>query len=60
VAIHKVDHLAFAKDVPYKVVFIELAEGPRIIANVVGTRNEELHIGMLIGVAFEDATTRSA
>ena len=52
--LREVYHLAFAKDVPYNVASIELAEGPRIIANVVGARNEELHIGMPVEVAFED------
>ena len=54
VVFHKVYHPAFAKDVPYNVAFIELAEGPRIIANVVGVKNEELHVGMPVEVVFED------
>jgi uncharacterized OB-fold protein len=54
VVFHKVYHPAFAKDVPYNVAFVELAEGPRIIANIVGVKNEELHIGMPVEVVFED------
>ena len=54
VVFHKLYHPGFAQDVPYNVAFIELAEGPRIIANVVGTRNEDLSIGMPVEVAFED------
>ena len=31
-----------------------LTEGPRVIANVVGVKNEDLHIGMPVEVVFED------
>jgi hypothetical protein len=41
--LREVHRLAFAKDVPYNVALVELAEGPRITVNVVGARNEELH-----------------
>src|SRR5262249_25576235 len=54
VVFHKVYHPGFARDVPYSVAFIELDEGPRIISNVVGVKNEELEIGMPVEVVFED------
>lgn len=54
VVFHKVYHPGFAKDVPYNVAFIELEEGPRVIANIVGTPNDQLKIGMKVGVVFED------
>jgi uncharacterized OB-fold protein len=56
VVFHKVYHPAFATDVPYNVAFVELDEGPRIIANVIGVRNDELRIGMPVEVVFEDVT----
>ena len=54
VVFHKVYHPGFAKDAPYNVAFIELTEGPRVIANVVGVKNEDLKIGMPVEVVFED------
>jgi uncharacterized OB-fold protein len=54
VVFHKVYHPGFANDVPYNVAFIELTEGPRVIANVVGVKNEDLRIGMPVEVVFED------
>ena len=54
VVFHKLYHPSFAQDIPYNVAFIELAEGPRIIANVVDIDNKELSIGMPVEVVFED------
>jgi uncharacterized OB-fold protein len=54
VVFHKVYHPGFASDVPYSVAFVELAEGPRIISNVVDVRNEDLEIGTPVEVVFED------
>jgi uncharacterized OB-fold protein len=36
VVYHRAFHPAFADRVPYNVVVVELAEGPRLISNVVG------------------------
>jgi len=58
--LHKVHHLALAKDVPYNLAFIELAEAPRSIADFVGAGNEELHIGMPIEACSGTSTTRPA
>jgi uncharacterized OB-fold protein len=58
VVFHKVYHPGFAKDVPYNVAFVELEEGPRIIANVVGATLDALRIGMPLEVTFEDVTDR--
>jgi len=54
VVFHKLYHPGFAGDIPYNVAFIELAEGPRLISNVVGVPNERLHIGAPVEVLFED------
>ena len=54
VVFHKVYHPGFARDVPYSVALVELDEGPRIISNVVGVKNEDLKIGMPVEVVFED------
>jgi uncharacterized OB-fold protein len=53
VIFHKLYHKAFAAELPYNVAFVELDEGPRIIANVLGVTNEDLSIGMRVKVIFE-------
>ncbi len=54
VVFHKLYHPSFSGDLPYNVAFIELAEGPRIIANIVGVPNDQIHIGMPLEVTFDD------
>ena len=47
-------------DVPYVVGVIELAEGPRMVSNVVGCPPEDVEIGMPVEVTFQDATEEIA
>jgi uncharacterized OB-fold protein len=49
-------HPAFSGDVPYVIAIIELAEGPRIITNIVGCKIEAVKIGMPVEVIFDDVT----
>jgi len=42
-------------EVPYVVAIIELAEGPRMISNIVGTPIDRVQIGMPVSVFFEPA-----
>jgi len=44
----------FAARVPYVVALIDLAEGPRIMANIVGLRALETAVGEQVAVCFED------
>ena len=44
---------AFEAMVPYNVCLIELAEGPRLLANVVGVANADLTIGSPVQAIFE-------
>jgi uncharacterized OB-fold protein len=53
VVVHKVWFPAFAKDVPYNVVQVELEEGPRLTAKMVGADNSVLKVGMPVKIAFE-------
>jgi uncharacterized OB-fold protein len=46
----------FADEVPYNVAVIELEEGVRVTANVIGCENDELRIGMALEVVFDDIT----
>ena len=56
VVFHKLYYPSFAEDLPYNVAFVELAEGPRLVSNIVGAKNEDLSIGMPVEVVFEDVT----
>ena len=47
---------SFAADIPYNVVQVELDEGPRLLANLVGVRNDAINMGMLVEVVFDDVT----
>lgn len=51
---HQVYHPAFASEVPYAVVVVELDEGPRLTTNVVGCGPEEIRVGMPVEVTFEE------
>lgn len=53
---HQVYHPSFASDVPYAVVAVELAEGPRITTNLVDCPVEGIRIGMPVEAVFDDVT----
>ena len=53
---HKAYFPSFADDVPYNVVQVELEEGPRLTANLVGMANDRITIGMPVDVIFDDVT----
>jgi hypothetical protein len=54
--IHQLYHPAFAADVPYAVVAVELEEGPRMNANLIGCKPGDITVGMPVEVTFEDVT----
>jgi uncharacterized OB-fold protein len=49
-------HPAFASDVPYAAVVIEMDEGVRIASNVIDCPVDELEIDTPVEVVFEDVT----
>jgi uncharacterized protein len=51
---HQVMNPGFAASVPYNVCQIDLEEGVRMIANVIGISNDALRIGMKLEAVFED------
>ncbi len=53
---HQVYHPGFAAEVPYAVVLVQLAEGPRMTSNLVGVAPADIRIGMPVAVVFEDLT----
>ena len=52
VVYHRAFDPAFESIVPYNVCLIELEEGPRILANVVGIENDALEIGTAVKAVF--------
>ena len=46
----------FREEVPYVLAIVELAEGVRLMTNVVGSSPETVRIGMPVEVVFEDVT----
>ncbi|MBI3078993.1 MAG: Zn-ribbon domain-containing OB-fold protein [Deltaproteobacteria bacterium] len=56
VVYHRLYHPAFEADLPYAVALIELEEGVRMIANVVGIAPEKVTCDMPVEVVFEDVT----
>ncbi len=53
---HQVYHPGFAADVPYAVVVVKLAEGPKLTSNVIDCPPHELRVGMPVTVVFEEMT----
>jgi hypothetical protein len=52
---HQVMNPGFASAVPYNIAQIDLDEGVRMTANIVGIGNDALRIGMKLEVVFEAA-----
>ena len=45
---------------PFVVAYVELAEGPRVLTNIVGCEIDEVEIGMSVEVVFDDTGEGSA
>jgi uncharacterized OB-fold protein len=58
--VHRGPTKAFAPDCPYAVALIELAEGPRMMSNVIGCAPDEVAIGMPVEVVFDRVTDEIA
>jgi hypothetical protein len=46
----------FREELPYVLAIVELAEGPRIMTNVVGCAPDDVRIGTPVEVVFDDVT----
>ncbi|MEO8601589.1 MAG: OB-fold domain-containing protein [bacterium] len=53
---HQVYHPGFAAEVPYAVIVVRLAEGPKMLSNLVGVDPHAIRIGLPLRVVFEDLT----
>lgn len=54
VVFHQKYYPGFAKDIPYNVAVVETEEGYKMITNLMGSKNEDIRIGMPVEVAFDD------
>jgi uncharacterized OB-fold protein len=45
---------AFKAELPYNIIQVELAEGPRLTANLVGAANDVLRVGLPVEIVFDD------
>ena len=54
VVYHRVYHPGFNGEVPYAVAVIELAEGPRMLSNIVGAPPEDLVCDTPVEILFDD------
>lgn len=53
---HQVYHPGFADEVPYAVVIVQLAEGVRILSNLIDVAPADIRIGMPVHVVFEEVS----
>jgi uncharacterized OB-fold protein len=53
---HIAYHPKWKKHLPYNVAWVELEEGPLIMTNITGCKNEDLHIDMPVEVTFDDVS----
>ena len=51
---------AYRDAVPYVVAYVELAEGPRVLTNIIGCEPDQVHIGQAVRVVFTDIGEQSA
>ena len=53
---HQVYHPAWEGEIPYNITWVKLDEGPIIVANITGCKNEAIYIGMRVVAIFDDVT----
>lgn len=51
---HRAYHPAFKALLPYVVAVIELAEGPRLVSNIIGAAADRIRVGMPVYLDFLD------
>ena len=53
---HQNQSAGFRDSLPYVMAYVELAEGVRMLSNIVGCAPDHVRIGMPVEVVFEDVT----
>src|SRR5580658_9281319 len=56
VVFHQAYFRSYERDIPYNVAEIELAEGPRVLGNLVAVANSDIRGGMPVEIVFDDVT----
>ena len=56
VVYHMAYHPAWKDRIPYNVAWIELEEGPLLMSNIIGCKNEDIRVGMPVEVVFDNVT----
>jgi uncharacterized OB-fold protein len=49
----------FREELPYVLAYVELAEGVRLLTNVVGCPADDVYVGMPVEVVFDDVTAEA-
>ena len=49
---------SFEPDIPYVIAWVDLAEGPRLITNIIGCPVEKVELGMKVTVQFDKASEK--
>jgi uncharacterized protein len=58
--VHRSAVPGYSGAVPYVIAYVELAEGPRVMTNVIGCDPDEVTVGMPVSVVFQDTGEGSA
>jgi uncharacterized OB-fold protein len=53
---YRAGHPGFAEKTPFVLAIVDLAEGPRMMTNIVKCDPESVRIGMAVEVCFDDVT----
>lgn len=54
--LYRAGHPAFAEEVPYTIVLVDLDEGVRLIADLVDSAPEDVAVGLRVDVLFDAVT----
>jgi uncharacterized OB-fold protein len=54
VVFHQSYFRGYDDELPYNVAEVELEEGPRLLTNLVGIKNDEIRAGMPVEIVFDD------
>jgi hypothetical protein len=54
VVYHRLYHPAFEQDLPYVVAIVQLAEGPRLLSNIIGTPWQDMRCDLPVRVVYAD------
>jgi len=60
IVMHQVYDPSFKDRAPYAVAIVELDEGPRLVANLVGVANDAIRLNMPVRAVYDDLTDEIA